>query len=101
MLGEGVEMVNGSKVKAMYLNIVTSEALPDKTRQRISDWYKVRIKTEAVVLRFDVENKQRKRSGDFCQRLYHLAGRLNQDVPLGQERVPYQSGFDVLHGLFG
>lgn len=61
MLGEGVEMVNGNKVKAMYLNIVTREALPDKTRQRISDWYKVRIKTEAVILRFDVDKKQRRR----------------------------------------
>ena len=61
-LGEGVELAaNGSKAKAMYLNIVTHEALLKKMRRRISDWYKVRIKTEDVVFRFDVEEKQRKR----------------------------------------
>ena len=56
MLGEGMDVAaDGRSQRAMYLNIVTRGTLPEVTRQRIGDWFKVRIKMDSVVLRFDSE----------------------------------------------
>lgn len=55
MLAEGVDVAaNGDKQRLLYLNITTHQSLPKATQQRIQDWFKVRTKTDAVSLRFDV-----------------------------------------------
>ena len=56
ILAEGVTIAaDGNKQQAMYLNIATHEALPPDARQRISDWFKVRMKADSVVLLFEQE----------------------------------------------
>ena len=51
--------VGADKIKknVIYLNVTTRELLRDNTQQRISDWFKVRMKTDAVIIHFDRESR--------------------------------------------
>lgn len=62
-LGEGMTIsAQGKKQKATYLAITTLQRLPDQSRQKIADWFKVRAKAENVVLHFDTPAPARGKS---------------------------------------
>ncbi len=51
---DGVEIsAAGAPVRMIYLNLLTPRALPDRERRRIADWFKARMKSDAVSVRFD------------------------------------------------
>ena len=51
--------VGADKIKknVIYLNVNTRELLRKNTQQRILDWFKVRMKTDAVIIHFDLEGR--------------------------------------------
>ncbi|HQX90301.1 MAG TPA: TIGR00341 family protein [Moraxellaceae bacterium] len=51
--------VGADKIKknVIYLNVTTRELLRKNTQQRILDWFKVRMKTDAVIIHFDLEGR--------------------------------------------
>ncbi len=60
MVADGVTVTeNGDRQKVTFVNVTTRVALPTNSRQRIADWFKVRLKTEAVLFSFDVERQTR------------------------------------------
>ncbi len=60
MVADGVTVTeNGDRQKVTFVNVTTRVALPTNSRQRIADWFKVRLKTEAVLFSFDVERQAR------------------------------------------
>lgn len=55
VVGEGLIMpVSGGRRPLTYLVVSTPRPLPASTRQRLTEWFKSRTKTEAVQLRFEV-----------------------------------------------
>ncbi|MEO8384653.1 MAG: TIGR00341 family protein [Betaproteobacteria bacterium] len=60
-VGEGVEVAaDGGKRSMLALNVSSKRPLSKGDRLRIENWFKVRLKTDAVVLNFYVERRVRK-----------------------------------------
>jgi len=56
VVGEGLIMpVSGGRRPLLYLVVSTPRPLPAAARQRLTEWFKSRTKTDAVQLRFEVE----------------------------------------------